>query len=96
MDIINTHTPLRKHKLKGRDNPWFSEQLYDLIHERDLAWATVKKSKTSHLRNKCVSQIRNAKSDFYVNEICDSSDNPSKFWKIIKSLSQGTRDNVLS
>ena len=95
MWIINKHAPFRKYKIKGRDNPWFSEQLSDLIHERDLAWATVKKSKNSsdwqhftHLRNKCVSQIRKAKSDFYLNEICDSSHNPSKFWKVIKSLSQ--------
>ena len=77
MWIINKHAPFRKYKIKGRDNPWFSEQLSDLIHERDLAWATVKKSKNSsdwqhcrHLRNKYVSQIRKAKSDFYVNEIC--------------------------
>ena len=102
MWIINKHAPFRKYKIKGRDNPWFSEQLSDLIHERDLAWATVKKSKNSsdwqhcrHLRNKYVSQILKAKSDFYVNEICDSFHKPSKYWKVIKSLSQGTRDNVL-
>ena len=40
--------------------------------------------------------IRKAKSYFYVNEICDSSDNPSKFWKVIKSLSPGSRDTVLT
>ena len=102
LDIINKHAPLRKHKIKGRDNPWFSEQLSELIHERDLAWATARKSKNKsdwqhfrYLRNKCVSQIRKAKADFYVNEICDSTNNPSKFWKMIKSLSSGTRDTVL-
>ncbi len=48
-----------------------------------------------YLRNKCVTQIRKAKSDFYVNEICDSSVNPSKFWKVIKSLSSDSRDTVM-
>ncbi len=76
LDIVNKHAPFRKYKIKGHDNPWFSEKFSDLIHERDLAWSTAKKSKNSsngqhfrHLRNKCVSQIRKAKSDFYVNEI---------------------------
>lgn len=70
LNIINKHAPFRKYKIKGCDNPWFSEKLSDLIHDRDLAWSMGKKSKNSsdwqnfrHLRNKCVSQIRKAKSE---------------------------------
>lgn len=47
LDIINKHAPHRKYKIKGHDNQWFSEQLSDLIHERDLAWTKVKKCKSS-------------------------------------------------
>ncbi len=41
-------------------------------------------------------QIRKAKSDFYVNEICDSSVNNSKFLKVLKSLSSDSRETVMS
>lgn len=40
MQIINTHAPHRKYRVKGRDNPWFFTVLADhAIHERNLAKA---------------------------------------------------------
>lgn len=102
LDVINRHAPLRKYRVKGRDNPWFSDQLSDIIHERNLAWATARKSKSYSdwirfrcLRNRCISLILKAKSDFYVKEMSDSLNNPSKFWKVIKSMSSGTGNSVL-
>lgn len=38
--IVNKHTPIKKVKMKGQENPWFSPVLLsDVIHERDVAQA---------------------------------------------------------
>jgi hypothetical protein len=101
LDITNKHAPLRKYKVKGRVNPWFTDHLSDKIHERNLAWATARKSKCQsdwihfrHLRNKCMSLIRKAKSDYYIKEMSDMK-NTSKFWKVFKSMSSSTSESVL-
>ena len=101
LDITNKHAPLRKYKVKGRVNPWFTDHLSDKIHERHLAWAIARKSKSQsdwihfrHLRNKCMSLIRKAKSDYYIKEMSDMK-NTSKFWKVFKSMSSSTSDSVL-
>ena len=44
MGVLNKHAPLRRFKVKGRDNPWFSDALSSLLHETDLAWARARKS----------------------------------------------------
>ena len=31
MEIIDRHAPLRKFRVKGRDNPWFSAELSSLL-----------------------------------------------------------------
>ena len=95
-EVANKHAPLKKFKVKGRENPWFSDKLSDIIHKRDVAWARARKSKSEldwihfrQLRNKCTSHIRNAKSNYYVNQMTENSNNPSKFWKAVKDMSMG-------
>jgi len=56
LDIINKHAPFRKYKIKGHDNPWFSEKLSDLIHDRDLAWS-MENPKLSKKRKKKIKEI---------------------------------------
>ena len=99
LEITNKHAPLRKYKVKCRVNPWFTDHLSDKIHERNVAWATARKSKSQFdwihlrfLRNKCMSLIRKAKSDFYIKEMSDMK-NTSKFWKVLKSMSSSTSDS---
>lgn len=94
MKIINTHAPFRKFRVKGRDNPWFSTELADTIHERNLAWVKARTTGSMadwlffrQLRNKCTSFIKKAKSDYYLSVTTENLNNPRKFWKTIKSLS---------
>ena len=100
MKIVNKHAPIKRFRVKGRDNPWFSNELSELIHERNLAWATARKSDSERdwlafraLRNKCTAFIRSAKSEYYLNETSQNINNPVKFWKTIKSLSPLTSCN---
>lgn len=35
--IVDRHAPLRNYRVKGRDNAWFTSDLSDLLHERNVA-----------------------------------------------------------
>lgn len=92
--IVNKHAPMRKFRVKGRENPWFSPELSDSIHQRNVAWAKARKSDSAsdwsifrQLRNKCTSLIKKAKSEYYLSVTTENLNNPQKFWKVIKSLS---------
>lgn len=94
LQVINRHAPLKRFRVKGRDNPWFSSELGDILHDRNLAWAKARKTGSSsdwlvfrQLRNKCSSFIKKAKSDFYLSATTNTLNDPRKFWKAIKLLS---------
>ena len=94
LSIVNKHAPLRKFRVKGRNNPWFSPDLNNLLIERNLAWARARQSQKEadwlsfrQLRNKCTSFIKRTKSEFYLSETTKNLNNPKKFWKVIKSSS---------
>ena len=94
MKIVNKHAPIGKFRVKGRDNPWFSPELSDTIHRRNVAWAKARKSVLAsdwsifrQLRNKCTTLIKKAKSEYYLSVTTENLNNPQKFWKVIKSIS---------
>ncbi|KAI4830607.1 hypothetical protein KUCAC02_002226 [Chaenocephalus aceratus] len=102
MKIIDRHAPLRKFRVKGRNNPWFSAELSSLLHERNNAWAKARKSGSEvewlrfrQLRNSFTSQIKSAKSKYYLSVTTENLNNPRKFWKAIKSISTGDIPNEL-
>lgn len=101
LTIANKHAPLKKFRVKNRDNPWFSNELAQLLHSRDEQWSLARKSTSiaawqrfRALRNKCTSAIRTAKSDYYLTLTDDCSANHSKLWKTIKVL-QNKKCSVL-
>ncbi|XP_019222699.1 uncharacterized protein LOC109204916 [Oreochromis niloticus] len=94
MEIVNKHAPLRKVRIKGRENPWFSQTLADNIHKRNRAWDKARQTDTStdwsvfkQLRNKCTSLIKKAKSEYFLSVTTENLNDPQKFWKVIKSFS---------
>lgn len=61
--------------------------------QMNQAWAKARESNSSFLwsrfrclRNKCTASIRKFKSDYYFNLTSENVNNPSNFWKTIKSL----------
>lgn len=63
---------LRRFRIKGRENPWFSSELAD-IHEHNLAWAKSRKTGSPtvwllfrQLKNKWTSFNKKAKSEYYL------------------------------
>ncbi|MGL4758755.1 MAG: hypothetical protein ACRCXZ_05440 [Patescibacteria group bacterium] len=61
ISIINRYAPFKKFRVKCKDNPWFSEALFVLIHEWDVAWAKSDSSSDwicfRQLRNICTVAI---------------------------------------
>uniref|UniRef100_A0A3P9IXQ6 Reverse transcriptase domain-containing protein n=1 Tax=Oryzias latipes TaxID=8090 RepID=A0A3P9IXQ6_ORYLA len=93
--ILDRHAPIRHYKVKGRNNPWFSSDLANQLHERNVAWAKARHSDNASdwlafrkLRNACTTAIRNVKSDHFLKNTTENLNNPSKFWKIVKSLNE--------
>lgn len=92
--ICNKHAPVKKFRISGRNNPWFTEELSFMIRERNVAWGKAQTTNSTAdwtafriLRNKFTSMTRKAKSDYYLKNLSENLNNPSKFWKQIKSLS---------
>lgn len=63
---------LRRFRIKGRENPWFSSELAD-IHEHNLAWAKSRKTGSPtvwllfrQLKNKWTSFNKKVKSEYYL------------------------------
>lgn len=101
-EIVDRHAPMRKFRVKGRDNPWFTTELSDLLHERNKSWAKARKSGSDvdwlhfrQLRNRFVSYVKSAKSKYYLSVTTENLSNPRKFWKAIKSLSTSEISNEL-
>ncbi len=101
MSIIDKHAPYKRYRVRGRENPWFSEELANLIHERNYYWAKARKSNTVALwttfrclRNKCTALVKKAKSSYYLALTAENLNNLRKFWQTIKSLSQNNSSSL--
>jgi len=89
--ITDKRAHLTYYRIKRRDNPWFSNELSSGIHERNAAWVLAKTTNlqsdwTHILGTSTLTFIRKCKSDFYLKSMSSNLNNPSKFWKKIKSL----------
>ena len=89
MNIVNQHAPIRKFRVKGPENPCFSPELSDTVHQHNAAWAKARNtvfasdwSVFRQLRNKCTSLIKQAKSEYYLSVTTENLNNPQKFWKV--------------
>lgn len=100
LQIIDKHAPWKIIKVKGQHLPWVNGDLINLFKQRDRAW---KKYKTSNLaddwneykrlRNLCTVQTRNAKANYFRNNLNNSLNNPKQFWRKMNSL-LGKDDNT--
>ncbi|XDV21754.1 hypothetical protein PO909_026778 [Leuciscus waleckii] len=92
--ICDKHTPIKRLRISGKNNPWFNDTVSTFIKQRNAAWAKAKNSNNSldwisyrALRNKCTKLIKSAKRDYYLSAINENLNNPIKFWKLVKSTS---------
>jgi hypothetical protein len=92
--ICDKHAPVKTFRISGRDNPWVSDNLAEFIRKRNISWVQARHTSAPvdwaffrALRNKYTGLIRKSKSDDYLDAVTENLNNPTKFWKQIKSVS---------
>lgn len=85
-EIVNKHAPLRRFRIKGQNNLWFTSELSNLLHECNLAWVKARKTNNNsdwlhfrQLRNAWTVAIRKAKADHFLTQTTNNLNNPLKF-----------------
>ena len=90
---IDKMCPLKVFKIKKEKEPWISNQLIELIKDKDSALKRAKKKKdpqlwaeAKRLRNRCTKRLREARADYIKENLDDNMGNQKKFWKNIQNV----------
>ena len=85
---------------KKQNLPWFNEQVWALMRQRDYALKTAIKSGLAQdrrifqqLRNKVVRELRKSKENVFINIINDSKGNSRQTWKNINMVLKKDHNN---
>ena len=91
--VFNRHAPFIEKRVKDRFSPWLSSEIRQQMNNRDKALRKARKTNKKTdlhfyktLRNRCTNSIREAKTNCNKNLLAENSNNPSRFWKIIKEI----------
>ena len=91
---LNEICPLRTFRIKKYKEPWITQELLELIKDKDSLLKKAKRTKcpedltiAKRYRNDCLSKIRKAKADFVSSELeTNNMSDSKKFWKNIKNV----------
>ncbi len=93
--IIHKYTQPLKCRQNSASLPWLNSDVHQLIKKRDIALKKVfaykntdRYPKFKSLRNKIVSEMRKAKTEYFEQLIAESGGNSSSLWKCINKLSK--------
>ena len=92
-EVTNKHAPLIEKKVRGRETPWLSNEIKQLMRERDYAHRKARKTNKEldwsayrRLRNRVNMSIRKAKENYSRKVVDENADNLRNFWKIVKRV----------
>ena len=99
--VIDKHAPLIKKRVRGRESPWFTNEIKIKAHERDyylrkarrtnkeIDWSTYRR-----LRNDVTRSIRQSKANYSRQIFRENINTPRKFWSQIKKCfpTKGTKE----
>lgn len=93
INVIDVVAPIRKLRLKINSKPWFTDELLEVMRERDAACDAKNKNPSSnnvdsfnHLRNKTQNLIKKLKREYNENRINEAGHDCKKLWKTLKEL----------
>ena len=97
LEIIKEHIdqmcPLKCFKIKQDKEPWISNQLIELIKDKDYALKGAKNKKdpilwaeAKRLRNNCTKRLRDARAEYIKENLDNNMGDQTKFWKNIQSV----------
>ena len=88
--------PIKRFTVKSQRPDWVTNDLLELMKDRDYFYKKAKQSKNEddwniakHLRNIANFNVRQAKVDFILKELETHKNDPNKFWKTIKKVFPG-------
>ena len=104
-DICDIHAPTKTIRFKQKSCPWLEnrDDIFDLMHERDYQHQKAVKSKIDcndhwskykELRNNVNVLMKDAKREYYTNEINSAAGNSKKMWKTLKELLPSKKGHV--
>eukprot|EP00112_Aurelia_sp_Birch-Aquarium-sp1_P013272 Seg2810.6 transcript_id=Seg2810.6/GoldUCD/mRNA.D3Y31 product="hypothetical protein" protein_id=Seg2810.6/GoldUCD/D3Y31 len=98
LEVFDKHAPRIMKKVRGKLAPWLTDDVKKLMNERDKLLRKSRKSphmefykaEYKQKRNAVNIVIRRAKASYYKDLLQENSTgDPSKFWKTVKSIYQG-------
>jgi len=101
-DVCAKHAPLRTVRVKDRRNPWVTQEILQLMYQRDKIHAKAKKTSDIKLwneykyyRNLVVTELRHSECNYFSNEIDKHRGKPS-MWKPLKmALNKNSKSNCI-
>ena len=88
---IDVMCPLKLFKIKQEKEPWISNQLIEIIKDKDSALKRAKKSKypvlwmeAKRLRNNCTKRLRDARADFIKENLNKNQVNQKNSGKVFR------------
>ena len=92
-ESIDHMCPLKNFKIKQVKEAWVTNELIELIKDKDYAIRRAKKSKDPQLwaeakriRNNCTKRIRNARAEFIKDNLNNNINNKKNFWKNLQDI----------
>ena len=90
---IDTHAPMISKRVKSKPAPWLTAQIKALMNDRDELYRKYRKSNLAcdrrayqDKRNQVNITLRKARSNYNKELLRESSTDPEKFWKNLKSI----------
>jgi len=93
LSVIDEIAPVKNVRIKQNTNPWMTDEIIQLIQERNTALKKFRKTKENtwydtylYLRNQVQYKKTKAKSDYFTNQINEHKNHPKKLWKTLNSM----------
>ena len=92
-DIVDKHLPLRKHRVKRKQQPkWLTADIIDAFKIRDRFKSVNNEEQYKVWRNKVNKMIKISKKRLYSEIINENSNNAASVWKFFKELGASKRN----
>jgi hypothetical protein len=102
LEVLNSHIPLRKLRVRRKSLPWVDEHIRELMKKRTHLQKLAKKTKQEEdwdlyrqMRNKVFSEMRQAKRKYFEKIGHEAKGKPRKIWQELSRLTGSGRKDVV-
>ena len=99
-ESIDEMCPLKVFRIKQKKEPWITNELIELIKDKDVMLKRARKRKDQQLwnearivRNHCIRRLRDAKAEFIKENLENNMSDQKKFWKNIQDVLPSNKKN---